>query len=60
MKNYITDRQTLQSLAKVVSATNVYNQTIREHVAALDLSKYKTNQQSLLKKRHSRPVKKLT
>jgi hypothetical protein len=41
-------------------ATNAYNQMISAHVAALDLSKYKENQQSLLKKDIAALLKKLT
>jgi hypothetical protein len=49
-EKFITARQTLQALVKVVDATKVYNQTIANHISSLDVSKYKENQQFLLKK----------
>lgn len=58
-EKFITARQTLQSLTKVAMATNAYNQMISAHVAALDLSKHRANQQSLLKKDIAALLKKL-
>jgi hypothetical protein len=49
-EKFITARQTLQALTKVVAATNIYNKKIADHIAALDISRYKANQQSLLRK----------
>lgn len=49
-EKFITARQTIQALTKVVGTTKVYNKKIAGHMSSLDLSKYKENQQSLLKK----------
>jgi hypothetical protein len=35
---------------KIVVSTRAYNKTIANHISSLDISKYKENQQSLLKK----------
>lgn len=49
-EKFITARQTIQALAEVVKATSKYNKAIGEGLAGLDFSKYKENQQSLLKR----------
>lgn len=49
-EKFITARQTIQALAEVVKATCKYNKAIAEGLAGLDFSKYKENQQSLLKR----------
>jgi hypothetical protein len=49
-EKFITARQTIQALAEVTKATNKYNSAIGEGLAGLDFSKYKENQQSLLKR----------
>jgi hypothetical protein len=49
-EKFITARQTLQALTKIVGTTKAYNKTIANHISSLDISKYKENQQSLLKK----------
>lgn len=49
-EKFITARQTLQALGKVADATKTYNKIIANYVSGLDISKYKDNQQSLLKK----------
>jgi hypothetical protein len=47
---FITARQTIQALGEVVKATGKYNKAIGQGLAGLDFSKYKENQQSLLKR----------
>lgn len=49
-EKFITARQTIQALAQVIKATDKYNTQIAAKLAALDFSKYKENQQSLLKR----------
>jgi hypothetical protein len=49
-EKFITARQTIQALAEVAKATGKYNKAIAEGLAGLDFSKYKENQQSLLKR----------
>lgn len=49
-EKFITARQTIQALAEVARATNKYNKAIADGLAGLDFSKYKENQQSLLKR----------
>ncbi len=49
-EKFITARQTLQALIKIAGTTKEYNKTIANHISTLDISKYKENQQSLLKK----------
>jgi hypothetical protein len=49
-EKFITARQTIQALGEVAKATNKYNQAIGEGLAGLDFSKYRENQQSLLKR----------
>lgn len=49
-EKFITARQTIQALAEVAKATSKYNKTIADGLAGLDFSKYKENQQSLLKR----------
>jgi hypothetical protein len=49
-EKFITARQTIQALAEVAKATSKYNKAIAEGLAGLDFSKYKENQQSLLKR----------
>ena len=49
-EKFITARQTIQALAEVTRATDKYNKAIAEGLAGLDFSKYKENQQSLLKR----------
>jgi hypothetical protein len=49
-EKFITARQTIQALGEVVKATGKYNKAIAEGLAGLDFSKYKENQQSLLKR----------
>jgi hypothetical protein len=49
-EKFITARQTIQALTKVVGITKAYNKTIANNLSTLDISKYKDNQQSLLKK----------
>jgi hypothetical protein len=49
-EKFITARQTMQALTKIAGITKAYNKAIAKHISSLDLSKYKDNQQSLLKK----------
>jgi hypothetical protein len=49
-EKFITARQTIQALAEVTRATAKYNKVIAMGLAGLDFSKYKSNQQSLLKR----------
>jgi hypothetical protein len=49
-EKFITARQTMQALTKIAGITKAYNKTIAQHISLLDFSKYKVNQQSLLKK----------
>lgn len=49
-EKFITARQTIQALAVIIKATDKYNVTISKGLAGLDFSKYKENQQSLLKR----------
>jgi len=49
-EKFITARQTIQVLAVISKATDKYNATFAKVLAELDLSKYKENQQSLLKR----------
>ncbi|HSV50296.1 MAG TPA: hypothetical protein VLH35_08255, partial [Candidatus Acidoferrales bacterium] len=58
-EKFITARQTIQALTKIVTTTNAYNKAIADHVSTLDLSKYKANQQSLLKKDIAALLKKI-
>lgn len=58
-EKFITARQTLQALTKIITATKAYNKIIADHIATLDFSAYKANQQSLLKKDLSALQKKL-
>ncbi len=49
-EKFITARQTIQALAVVIKATDQYNAAIAKGLAERDFSKYKENQQSLLKR----------
>jgi len=49
-EKFITARQAIQGLARVIEATDSYNDKIKHGLNSLDFSKYKENQQSLLKK----------
>jgi hypothetical protein len=49
-EKFITARQTIQALMEVSRATDKYNKAITDGLAGLDFSKYKENQQSLLKR----------
>jgi hypothetical protein len=49
-EKFITARQTIQALAVIIKAADKYNATIAKGLAGLDFSKYKENQQSLLKR----------
>jgi hypothetical protein len=47
---FVTARQAIQALAKVVEVTDAYDSRIKQGLAALALAKYKENQQRLLTK----------
>jgi len=47
---FITARQAIQGLANIIEATSSYNDKIQKRLASIDFSKYKENQQSLLRK----------
>lgn len=49
-EKFITARQTIQSIANIVPYRKDLMAKISEYLKSLDLSKYKENQQSLLKK----------
>jgi hypothetical protein len=49
-EKFITARQTIQALGQVIKATDKYNSAIAAGLAGLDFSKYKENQQSLLRR----------
>jgi hypothetical protein len=49
-EKFITARQTIQALSEVAKATDKHNAAIATGLACLDFSKYKENQQSLLKR----------
>jgi hypothetical protein len=49
-EKFITARQTIQGLNQIIKATGKYNTSIAKRLANLDFSKYKENQQSLLKR----------
>jgi len=49
-EKFITARQTIQALSVISEATDKYNATFAKCLAKLDFSKYKENQQSLLKR----------
>ena len=49
-EKFITARQTIQGLASIIEATHVYDERIKQRLNSLDFSKYKENQQKLLKK----------
>jgi hypothetical protein len=49
-EKFITARQTIQGLADIIEATHSYDERIKQGLNSLDFSKYKENQQRLLKK----------
>ena len=49
-EKFITARQAIQGLTKVLNPTKVYDEKIKQQLANLQLEKYKENQQKLLNK----------
>jgi hypothetical protein len=49
-EKFITARQTIQGLSCIIEATHIYDERIKQGLNSLDFSKYKENQQKLLKK----------
>jgi len=49
-EKFITARQAIQGLTKIIESTEKYNEKIKQELNSLDFSKYKENQQRLLKK----------
>ncbi len=49
-EKFITARQAIQGLQTITEATGKYNRQIADGLGKLDLSAYKENQQSLLRK----------
>ena len=49
-EKFVTARQAIQGLASVIDDSDRYNDRIRQRIDNLDFSKYKENQQKLLKK----------
>jgi hypothetical protein len=56
-EKFITARQAIQGLAKILNATSKYDGEVKQRLAKLQLEKYKENQQKLLKKDISDAVK---
>ena len=49
-EKFITARQAVQGLAKILQATDRYDNLIKQKLTSLQLAQYKINQQRLLKK----------
>lgn len=49
-EKFITARQTIQAIERIVAATDKYNKLLEQGLVNLQFSKYKENQQKLLKK----------
>lgn len=49
-EKFITSRQAIQGLSRILEATDKYDQQIKTHLTNLDILKYKDNQQRLLSK----------
>ena len=49
-EKFITARQAIQGLTKVLNASNSFDKKIKQHLSNLSLEKYKENQQKLLVK----------
>ena len=49
-EKFITSRQAIQGLTKILSADNSYDKKIKQHLSNLRLEKYKKNQRKLLAK----------
>ncbi len=49
-EKFITARQAIQGLAKIIAATNKYNGKIKQALCSITFTQYKDNQQKLLKK----------
>ncbi len=49
-EKFVTARQAIQGLAKIIGATSRYDDIIRRRLMDLPIEKYKINQQKLLKK----------
>jgi hypothetical protein len=56
-EKFITARQAIQGLAKILSTTKTYDKKIKQHLTNLPLKKYKENQQKLLAKDISQALK---
>lgn len=56
-EKFITARQTIQGLETIVKSTDRYNDAIKQALVKLQFTKYKDNQQSLLKKDVSNALK---
>ncbi len=56
-EKFITARQTVQGLETIVKSTDRYNDAIKQALVKLQFTKYKENQQSLLKKDVSNALK---
>ena len=49
-EKFITARQAIQGLSKILNASVTYDKKIKQHLANLPLKKYKKKQQKLLAK----------
>jgi hypothetical protein len=56
-EKFITARQAIQGLAKIVTATKTYNEKIKQYMTNFPFEKYPKNQQGLLKKDVSNIIK---
>jgi hypothetical protein len=59
-EKFITARQTIQGLERIVNATDKFNDMIKQRLVNLQLSQYKDNQQKLLTKDISNVLKNIT
>jgi hypothetical protein len=56
-EKFITARQAIQGLTKILNTSNSYDKKIKQHITNLPLEKYKKNQQKLLAKDISQTIK---
>jgi hypothetical protein len=56
-EKFITARQAIQGLTKILNTTESYDKKIKQHLDSLTLKKYKENQQKLLAKDIAQAIK---
>jgi hypothetical protein len=56
-EKFITARQAIQGLTKILNTSNSYDKKIKQHITNLPLEKYKKNQQKLLTKDITQTIK---